>query len=99
MHANSEAALISRIRAGNEAAFRELFDAYIDRLVDFANSLIDDRPAAQDIVADVFLALWRTRANWRPERIATYMFGAVRNRCYNHHSSKIARREVALESV
>jgi len=94
-----DAGIVPAVRAGDETAFRQLFDRYVDRLIAFAVVLIHDRAAAQDIVADVFFALWRGRTTWTPERVSTYLFGAVRNRCYNHRNSVAARRETTLDDT
>src|SRR5687767_7848992 len=77
--------LISRIRAGDHAAFKELYNRYHSGLINFAHSYVSNTADVDDIVAEVFLALWRTRADWNPQgTVASYLYKSVRNRALNY---------------
>lgn len=89
-----EAALVVRIRAGDERACETLYLAYHERLWRFAWSLVRRRDVAEEIVQDVFLALWRDRATWEVRTSArAWLYGAVRNHALNHrrHERVVAR--------
>lgn len=46
---------------GNEKAFREIFDAYRQRIYSFALHLTEDSSMADEIVQEVFLRVWLHR--------------------------------------
>jgi RNA polymerase sigma-70 factor (ECF subfamily) len=71
--------------ADDQQSFRELFNHFYPGLVQFAMDLGISREAAEEIVADVFIWLWKNRKNEPISHLKTYLFTAVRNRCYNHH--------------
>lgn len=62
-----------------------LFRRYYANLCSHAVRLVLSKPVAEDLVADVFLTFWKTRAH---ERITAcygaYLYRAVRNRALNH---------------
>ena len=51
--------LMARIRRGEIGALEALYRCEAPRLIALAAHLTADRPAAEDIVHDVFCALWR----------------------------------------
>jgi RNA polymerase sigma factor (sigma-70 family) len=82
-HVEGDAGLIARIRAGDIDAFEALFRRLLDPLVDFSVMLGASREAGQDIVGDIFFAVWKNRAVWTPAHVKAYFFGAVRKRVYS----------------
>lgn len=62
--------------------FEPLFRKHYATLRSFAFRLLGSLDAAEDVVQDTFMALWRTRARWRaagaPPR--AYLYRAVHNR-------------------
>lgn len=79
--------------AGDSQAFESLFHAFYDRLCSYAEGYIRSPHAAEEIVDDVFLALWTGRARLGPQTaIASYLYVAVRNRALNG----IGRRKLEL---
>lgn len=53
--------LFKSIKAGNQQAFRQLFDLYYESLVFVAFRLLRDMNSAKDMVQEVFLTLWKKR--------------------------------------
>jgi RNA polymerase sigma-70 factor (ECF subfamily) len=94
----SDAALVSlvrRIRAGDVAAFETLFRALHPSLCDFADGFVQSQALAEEIVQDVFLAVWIKREGWNPTTSArAYLFGAVRNRAIE----ELRRRGTAMRA-
>ena len=81
----TDQALLKGIRAGEHDAFELLFRAHYADLVRFARAQVTDLAEAEDIVHDVFLHLWETRANIGGDRaLRTYLLAAVRNRSIDH---------------
>jgi RNA polymerase sigma-70 factor (ECF subfamily) len=77
-------ACVPRIRAGDAQAFEQLFRALHTALVGFALRYTGDTARAEEVVQDVFLAIWQARTEWAPlGSVRGYLFGAVRNRALN----------------
>ncbi|MBD3009680.1 RNA polymerase sigma factor [Streptomyces sp. 5-10] len=62
-----ELSLRDRIRAGDPAAFAELFGAHARAVYSHAARLTGDRGAAEDVVSLTFLEAWRLREKLRPD--------------------------------
>lgn len=62
-----ELSLRDRIRAGDPAAFAELFGAHARAVYGHAARLSADRGTAEDVVSLTFLEAWRLREKLRPE--------------------------------
>jgi RNA polymerase sigma-70 factor (ECF subfamily) len=86
VHAPDEdSALVARIRAGDEGAFQALYLAHHDGLWRFAYAYVRSRDVAEELVQDVFLSLWDTRATWVvTTRARAWLFAAVRHLALNH---------------
>lgn len=79
-----ERAWLARIREGDEHAFEEVFRAYVDPLFNFALSYVESSDLADEIVQDLFCALWAQRFTLdMPRGMRPYLFAAVRNRALN----------------
>lgn len=85
-------ARLALIRAGDAAAFEQLFHDTYPALVSFAQRYAGDRARAEELVQDLFLDLWKTRFTWDVRgSLRGYLFGALRNRALN------LRRRDAIE--
>lgn len=69
-----------------------LYRRYYANLCSHAVRLVLSKPVAEDLVSDVFLTFWKTRAH---ERVTTcygaYLYRAVRNRALNHLRYELAQ--------
>src|SRR5688572_12566161 len=63
----SDRDLIRRMRNGDDAAFREFFDAYFPRLYRFALARVRQEEAAEDIAQAVIVLAIRKAGTWRGE--------------------------------
>jgi len=79
-------ALITAIAARDQAAFATLYDRHSASAYALAYHLLGERGAAETVVEDVFLALWRTPGNRdRPHgnvraRLLTQVWQSARRR-------------------
>lgn len=55
---SSEPDVLTRLREGDELAFRTIFERFYVRLCVFADRYLNDGDASKDIVNDVFVKLW-----------------------------------------
>lgn len=53
--------LLEKVRTGDKLAFGELFHRYRDRVFSVAYTYLQDTHAAEDIVQDVFISVWKNR--------------------------------------
>ena len=87
-----EKALLLEIAAGDERAFRKLFDLYKERFYAVVLKMTRSDEVAEDIVQDVFMNIWSKRESLVDvDNPASYFFTAVYRRVYHHY------RKVALE--
>jgi RNA polymerase sigma-70 factor (ECF subfamily) len=93
----SEFEIVQRIRAGDADAFRTLYLTYHRSLWEFAHGFLRSSQDAEELVQDVFLAVWTTRAQWQVrDGVRAYLYGAVRNRALNmlRHARVVRAGEV-----
>jgi RNA polymerase sigma-70 factor (ECF subfamily) len=87
--------VVERVRRGDATAFASIFHAHYDLLVDVAEGLVRSADDAEEIVADVFLAIWAQRDRWIVrDSVRAYLLGATRNRCLNHARQRRTRDRV-----
>ena len=84
----------------DQVSFRRLFNHFYKGLVRFAMELAATKESAEELVSDVFIQLWRNRTQQgKIQHIKTYLYTAVRNRCYNHHRDSYKHQWQAIEEV
>ena len=82
---DQESNLVARIRQGDETAFESLYLAHHDELWRFAYNYVRSRDVAEELVQDVFLAVWGTRATWEVNtRVRAWLYASVRHLALNH---------------
>jgi RNA polymerase sigma-70 factor (ECF subfamily) len=82
--ARSDAELVAGIRLGHTATFERVFTAWYEPLVRFAYAYVKSHEVAEEVVQDVFLTIWETRAALDVRGpIAHYLYRAVKNRALN----------------
>jgi RNA polymerase sigma-70 factor (family 1) len=96
---HNEKELFLRIAAGEENAFRILFDAYRERLFVFAWQLCHSATEAEEVVQDIFLRLWQNRQSLAEvEYPRKYIYVMARNRALDL-LEKIARDNKLMREV
>jgi RNA polymerase sigma-70 factor (ECF subfamily) len=84
------------VRDGDEQAFETLFRAYAPGLVVFVARHVRSAAVAEELVQDVFLAVWRARATLAvTEGVGAYLYAAARNRALSH----LARERTAVRRL
>lgn len=80
-----DAELLDGLRRGEDPAFAGIFRAYYAALVGAAERVLADRAAAEDVVQEVLLELWKRRTSLPAGvRLRSYLFQSARNRAFNH---------------
>jgi RNA polymerase sigma-70 factor, ECF subfamily len=77
-----DAALIARLRAGDENAMADLYDRYSGVVYGVALRVLRDTTAAEDLLQEVFLQLWRRPQSFNADRgrLAPWLAVIARNR-------------------
>src|SRR5262249_54796381 len=81
----AEADLVARIQAGDAAVFSALFTEHFGSLCGLVMSYVKNAAVAEELVQDLFCAIWTQRATWRPlGKVRHYLLVAARNRAISH---------------
>lgn len=76
--------LIARVAAGDERAFRRLYEKYADRVFRYALTLLRDPHSAEEVVQETMVALWQKANSFRGDsRVSTWIFGIARNQAHS----------------
>lgn len=76
--------LLHSNKATSDLALEEIFYKYGQSLINYARRYTKVREASEDIVQNVFLAIWRNRRSLVIEKgLKVYLFRAVRNQALN----------------
>src|SRR6478672_3127102 len=90
---DSLAHLSDRVRRGDLAAFEELFRAMHAPLCEVADSYVQSQAIAEEIVQDLFFAIWMKRDRLpNVDSFQAYLFTAARNRSLHHPRHRAMRR-------
>lgn len=84
-------AWVTRIRAGDQAAFSEIYDAFFPRVYAFVFKRIGDAAEAEDLTQETFVQLYRSLASFEGRSsLLTWTFGIAHNVCsrYFRHCSR-----------
>ena len=77
---NSSEELISRVRAGDEEAFRLIFERYARSVVRFIYGMVGDTDLAEELMQETFVRAYNNRNNLRDDtKLAGWLFGIARN--------------------
>ena len=69
-----------RFRIGNQAAFGEIYEEFIDSLFAYGNKITRDRELVKDCIQDIFIDLRRLNPNLHhPEYLEFYLFKSLKN--------------------
>lgn len=88
----SDEELMRRVQNNDVDAFEQLFDRHAALSFRVARSVSHDANRAEDAVQEGFLAVWRSRANFRPDAGS---FRTWSMRIVRHRAIDLSRREVA----
>jgi RNA polymerase sigma-70 factor, ECF subfamily len=86
--------LMSLVGQGDAEAFTILYDRHGRAAFSLARRIMGERQAAEDLVQDAFLKLWRSATSYRPERgsVRTWLLSIVRNRSIDQLRAHASRR-------
>lgn len=95
----SDFELITRIKDGDESAFRLVFDLYSGKLFNFSYRFLKDKEPCHEVVQEVFLSLWLNRAKLDPQfLVAPYLY-TITKRLTLNVIRQVASSQCAVEKM
>jgi RNA polymerase sigma-70 factor, ECF subfamily len=97
----TDSRLIERMANGDHDAFAGIYDRYASLVYAVAVRVLQDRMAAEDVVSDVFLQLWRSPGSFDEQRgkLASWLAVITRNRAVDALRKRRVEREDPLEDA
>ncbi|HEX5011605.1 MAG TPA: sigma-70 family RNA polymerase sigma factor [Planctomycetota bacterium] len=97
---DDEKALVARLRAGDEAAYREVVDAYRDRLLTVISRVAGAGADAEDLAQDAFLKAFGAIGRFDGRSaLFTWLYRIAINTARDWHDHRRRRPTVPLEGV
>ena len=93
-----ESILIERLRQNDRKAYADLFDGYFDKLFVFALNMVFREDVANDIVQEVFIAIWESDKKYNSYHgFRAFLYDSVKNRCLNYlKHQEVERRHAEI---
>lgn len=93
--------LVDRAKAGDAAAFADLYDRYVDQVFAYVYRRVGHRQVAEDLVGDVFLRAYRRLSSfeWQGVDLGAWIITIARNRVHDHFKSARFRLERSTDEV
>lgn len=96
----SDQDLIARVCRGEEVALGAIYDRYQRLIFTIALRITSDRAVAEEVVQDVFHAVWRSAGGFHPgASLAAWLVGIARHRAIDATRARVVRaraRELLL---
>lgn len=83
-NAKTDAELIADLKVDGETAFTEIYNRYWDKLYYLAYQKLKDTVAAEEVVQDVFLTLWKRKTSLQIRSLPVYLAAMARYAVYHY---------------
>ncbi|HUA97336.1 MAG TPA: sigma-70 family RNA polymerase sigma factor [Terracidiphilus sp.] len=94
----SDAAMMLRVAAGDEACFNLLVEKYHRAMIHFLFRMVHNQAIAEELAQEVFLRVYRSRESYRAEaKFTTWLYRIATNLAVNH--ARDTRRERGAQTV
>ena len=94
----SDAALMLRLAAGDEACFTVLAEKYHRPMIHFLYRMVRNEAVAEELAQEVFLRVYRSRESYRAEaKFSTWLYRIATNLAVNY--ARDTRRERGAQTV
>lgn len=98
--AADDAALLARLRAGEDAAYEEVVRAYSPRLLAVARRIVANDEEARDVIQDAFLNAFRSLPNFHGDaRLSTWLHRIVVNSALMKLRTRKRKPEESIEPL
>ena len=97
MTSEQEKIFISKLKDGEESAYRYLFENYYNPLCRVALFYVEDPYVAENLAGDLFAFLWEERKRLIiHSSLRSYLFAAIRHQSLNYLQQAYTTRKVSL---
>ncbi|MDR6782715.1 RNA polymerase sigma-70 factor (family 1) [Pedobacter africanus] len=94
----TDAELAALLKAGDAVAFRQVYDAYWQKLLFVAAKKLDDVAEAEEVVQDIFLNLWNRREGFELKTsFEHYLAVATKFEVYKHRAKRVKQQNLEHE--
>ena len=94
----SDAAVMLRVAAGDEAGFNYLVGKYHRAMINFLYRMVHNQAVAEELAQEVFLRVYRSRESYRAEaKFTTWLYRIATNLAVNH--ARDTRHERSAQTV
>jgi RNA polymerase sigma-70 factor (ECF subfamily) len=96
--ASSDAAIMLRVAAGDEAGFNYLVQKYHRAMIHFLFRMVRNQAIAEELAQEVFLRVYRSRESYRAEaKFTTWLYRIATNLAVNH--ARDTRHERSAQTI
>ncbi len=96
----ADGALLARVARGDDAAFRELYECFADRVFRYALTLLRNRHLAEDVLQETMIAVWKGAISFAGRsQVSTWIFGIARYQAYRMLRDEAKGERVASEPL
>lgn len=93
----SDRELLTRIQGRDQTAFETLFRRYYPRVFSFVNRRLRDAALTEEIVVDVFFAVWEAASGFRGDsRTSSWIFGIAHFKALEAHRNRSAGKRASV---
>ena len=90
----------SRFRSGDQDAFSEIYQKFIDALFAYGCKMTRDRELVKDCIQDIFIDLQRLSPNLNhPEYIEFYLFKSLRNAIFHRFKETLKTDSLLIDEM
>lgn len=93
----TDEALWSLVVRGEQLAFQAIYQKYAKKLYAIAYSRIQSREVTEEIVQNVFIALWEKRAHLTIKNLSSYLAAAVKHDVFDYYRATRVRQQHAYQ--
>jgi RNA polymerase sigma-70 factor (ECF subfamily) len=95
---NSDAAIMLRVAAGDEAGFSYLAGKYHRQMIHFLYRMVHNQAVAEELAQEVFLRVYRARDSYRADaKFSTWLYRIATNLAVNH--ARDTRHERSAQTI
>jgi RNA polymerase sigma-70 factor, ECF subfamily len=95
---SSDAAIMLRVAAGDEAGFNYLVQKYHRAMIHFLFRMVRNQAIAEELAQEVFLRVYRSRESYRAEaKFTTWLYRIATNLAVNH--ARDTRHERSAQTI
>jgi RNA polymerase sigma-70 factor (family 1) len=92
-------ALVALLKKGDDGAFTEIYNRYLNKLLAIAYNHTKDKSDAEEIVQDVFISLWNRKHVLEIQSLKNYLATATKFTVFTIYYKPIKKKEKLLQKL